>query len=96
MDYLLPSTYFVLYTHRGSDYLHVMHGYCHEDALFLFQMNTADATTHVAAPSARYKFMLSYPPSSSFFGNAVDGWVAHSASYTWSASETSRGHMHAS
>lgn len=31
----------------------------HEDALFLFQMNTADATTHVAAPSARYRFMLS-------------------------------------
>lgn len=60
-------------------------GHCHEDALFLFQMKTAEATTHVAAPSARYKFMLSYPPSSSFFGNADDGCVAHSASYTWSA-----------
>lgn len=31
----------------------------HEDALFLFQMKTADAITHVAALSARYKFMLS-------------------------------------
>jgi hypothetical protein len=31
----------------------------HEDALFLFQIKTADATTHVTAPSARYKFMLS-------------------------------------
>lgn len=31
----------------------------HEDALFLFQIKTADATTHVTAPSARYRFMLS-------------------------------------
>jgi hypothetical protein len=41
---------------------HHMQGHCshcHEDALFLFQMKTADATTQVAAPSARYKFMLS-------------------------------------
>lgn len=31
----------------------------HEEALFLLQMKTADATTHVAALSARYKFRLS-------------------------------------
>ena len=38
---------------------HRVDGRCYDDALFLFQMKTADATTQVTAPSARYKFMLS-------------------------------------
>ena len=51
----------------------------YEELLLRFQMKIADATAHVTAPSARYRFRLSYG-SSSCFGNAVEGCVAHSAS----------------